>query len=132
MKKKKTNNLKVDSTCKTNIFSVITGMLSGFINGVFGGGGGMIVVPMLVYLLKREQKTAHATAILIILPLSIISGIFYAVFGNFDYHAGIPTGIGVLIGGLLGALLLSKLKSKWISVAFSVVMLAAGMKMLLW
>lgn len=116
---------------KQTLFSVVTGATAGLINGLFGGGGGMIVVPMLVALLKKEPKTAHATAILIILPLSIASGLFYVAFGNLQLNVGIPVAIGVVAGGAIGALLLSKLSSKWIVVIFSVVMAAAGVKMLL-
>ena len=90
----------------------------------------MIVVPILIWLMKYEEKIAHATAILLILPLTIVSGIFYAVFGNFDIKAGIPTGVGVVLGGVIGALLLSKLKSKTLGIIFSVIMLVAGVKML--
>ncbi len=109
---------------------VITGILAGVANGLFGGGGGMIVVPMLVYVLKTQPKRAHATAIFLILPLCITSGIFYAVFGAFKLSMGLPTLIGVVLGGIVGALLLSKLSSKWIMVIFAVVMAVAGGKML--
>ena len=115
---------------KKVIFAILTGAIAGLINGIFGGGGGMIVVPMLVLLLGCEPKKAHATAILIILPLSVVSGLFYAAFGNLDLSVAIPVGIGVICGGVLGALLLSKLSSKWIIIIFSVVMAAAGIKML--
>ena len=112
------------------LYSVLTGASAGLINGVFGGGGGMIVVPMLVYLLKKEPRVAHATAILLILPMSIVSGLLYASFGSFRWQTGLPVGIGVVIGGALGAVLLGKLSSKWIIVVFSLVMAAAGVKML--
>ncbi len=114
---------------KTTV-SVIAGGVTGLVNGVFGGGGGMILVPVLSLLLSYHSKTAHATAILIILPLSIVSGLFYAGFGNLRLDVMIPVGIGVVVGGLLGALLLSKLSSKWIVTIFSLVMMAAGIKML--
>ena len=123
MKTKKSNENK-------NLYAILTGALAGVINGLFGGGGGMVVVPMLVMLLKNEPKKAHATAILIILPLSIVSGLFYAAFGSVDLSVGIPVAIGVIAGGVLGALLLSKLSSKWLVVIFSIVMAAAGIKML--
>ncbi len=114
-----------------NIYAILTGSLAGLINGLFGGGGGMIVVPMLIMLLKNNPKNAHATAILIILPLSIVSGLFYAAFGSLDLAVGIPTTIGVICGGIIGALLLSKLSSKWLIIIFSVIMAVAGVKMLL-
>lgn len=114
---------------KRNLFAILAGTISGLINGVFGGGGGMIVVPMLIYLLGREQKKAHATAILIILPLSIVSGLFYAMFGSFKFNVGIPAGIGVIVGGIIGALVLKKLSSKWVNIIFSLVMLGTGIKL---
>ena len=112
------------------LFEVITGISAGLINGMFGGGGGMVVVPMLVDLLKKEPRIAHATAIMIILPMSVISGLFYASFGSFELKIGIPVSVGVVVGGIVGALLLGKLSSKWIIAAFSAVMAAAGVKML--
>ena len=115
---------------KMNLFAIITGLIAGLVNGVFGGGGGMIVVPMLTNLLKCKQKLAHATAILIILPLSIVSGLFYAAFGDFNLRVGLPRGLGVIVGGIVGALLLKKLSSKIVVVLFSVLMAAAGVKML--
>lgn len=128
---KENSAIKTKNNKKPKFFYyILTGVLAGFINGLFGGGGGMIVVPMLVLLLKKYPKIAHATAILIILPLSLVSGIFYAIFGSFDLAQGVPTSVGVIIGGVLGALLLSKLSSKWITIIFSVAMAVAGVKML--
>ena len=115
----------------STLISIITGSMSGFVNGIFGGGGGMIVVPMLTKLLKYKSKNSHATAILIILPLSIVSGLLYLNFGNFSLDVGIPVTIGIIVGGVMGAILLSKLSSKWVIIMFSIVMAVAGGKMLL-
>ncbi len=122
-------NLTKDSV-KDKIFSCITGVVAGGVNGLFGGGGGMIVVPMLIYFLKYSQKSAHATAILIILPLSIVSSIFYLAFGSIDLAVTIPTAVGVTVGGIIGALILSKSKPVFLAMVFSLVMAAAGVKML--
>lgn len=115
---------------KEKIFAVITGVFAGVVNGLFGGGGGMIIVPLLIKLLKFEERYAHATAILLILPLSLISGLIYASFGSTTFSVLIPAGLGVVGGGVLGALFLKKLSSKWITGIFSVVMLVAGVKMI--
>lgn len=126
---KKNVNEKIGvRTPKKFFLSIITGVISGFVNGMFGGGGGMIVVPMLENCLDYKSKNAHATAILIILPLSILSGILYANFGNFNLQIGIPVAIGVLVGGVIGAFALKKLSSKWIVLIFSLVMATAGAK----
>lgn len=120
-----------DNAKKRIMYSLVIGGVAGFINGLFGGGGGMIVVPLLTWLLKKESKVAHATAILIILPLSITSGLFYAAFGNLDLKVLIPAGLGVVGGGVLGAFLLKKLSSKWVVIIFAIAMAAAGVKMLI-
>ena len=85
---------------------------------------------MLTKLLKFKSKNSHATAILIILPLSLISGVLYLSFGNFSLDVGVPVIIGIITGGILGAILLSKLSSKWVMIIFSIVMAVAGGKML--
>ena len=109
---------------------ICAGIVTGLVNGLFGGGGGMLVVPMLTFLSKMPVKNAHATAILIILPVSALSGILYAAFGNFSLSSGLPVSSGVLAGGIAGAFLLKKLSAKWVSAVFALVMLAAGLKML--
>lgn len=131
LERKFNEDLNNNDDKKENLFAVLTGSFAGVINGLFGGGGGMIVVPMLTGLLKRESKQAHATALMIILPLSLVSGLFYAAFGNLQISVALPVTIGVVIGGVIGAFLLSKLSSKWIIIIFAVMMSSAGIKMLL-
>ncbi len=123
MKKEKNEN-------KNKKFALLIGAVAGVVNGIFGGGGGMLVVPMLVMLLNCPPKKAHATALIIILPLSLVSGIIYAIFGNLNVNIATPVSIGVVLGGVLGAFLLSKLSSKWVIIIFSLTMAIAGAKML--
>lgn len=130
MKDKKKENSPTKTVGKYKLYAILTGAIAGLINGLFGGGGGMVVVPMLISLLGFVPKKAHATAILIILPLSIISGILYISFGNLEWSVGLPVAIGVTAGGVVGAFLLSKLSSKWVIIIFALVMAFAGGKML--
>ena len=115
---------------KEKLYMALTGAMTGLANGFFGGGGGMLVVPMLVFFLKMPPKKAHATAILIILPLTVVSGIIYSVYGNFDLAVGLPAGLGVVAGGVAGALLLKRIRNKWLSRIFAVIILIAGVKLL--
>lgn len=116
---------------KTNLLLVIFGLAVGFLNGFFGGGGGMIIVPLLIYIIKIPVKKAHATALLIILPISIVSAIFYFSFGHADISLMLKSGGGVVAGGIAGAFLLSKMSNNIIKLIFSAVMLAAGIKMMI-
>ncbi len=120
------SNKSTSLMVKEKFLTVIFGTIIGFINGIFGGGGGMVVVPVLHYLLKKPLKVSHATAILIILPISLASAIVYLINGYFNFSTFLPTGIGVIIGGILGAVLLSKFKNDWLAYLFSGVMLIAG------
>ena len=115
---------------KRIVRSLTTGAVAGFLNGLFGGGGGMVVVPMLIGLLGYPPKKAHATAIPVILPLSVVSGLLYAVFGNVSTEILLPVSAGVFVGGLLGAFLLKKIPTKSVVLIFSIAMLIAGVRML--
>ncbi|MBQ9513960.1 MAG: TSUP family transporter [Clostridia bacterium] len=114
---------------KEKKIAVLCGVISGFINGLFGGGGGMIVVPTLTQIFKEKQNVAHATSVLIILPFSLISAILYVVFRQVDYSL-YPVSIGVIAGGIIGAFLLKKLPEKIVFFSFVALMGTAGVKLL--
>lgn len=63
---------------------LLTGALAGFVNGFFGAGGGMLVVPLLIVLVGLADKQAFSSAISIILPLTIVSLVIYAKNGALD------------------------------------------------
>lgn len=110
--------------------AILCGIVIGFINGFFGGGGGMICVPVLEQVLKIETKKAHATTIAIILPLSLVSSIIYAVSNNIDYLELLYVTLGVCAGGILGAFLLKKLNSKIVRIIFVAIMMFAGIMLI--
>ena len=112
------------------VLLIALGLLVGFVNGFLGAGGGMLLVPCIIPVLKMETKVAHATAILIILPISLVSGVIYALKGSFNFDIFLPCLIGTVVGGVLGTFILSKLKSDIITAIFSVVMIAAGVIMI--
>ena len=106
------------------------GALSGFINGFLGGGGGVLVVSLLLTVLMLPQKNAQATALLVILPLTVVSAVVYLFKGVIEWEPTLWTTLGVVAGGVVGALLLSKLKSDVIKIIFAVVLILGGIKML--
>ena len=109
----------------------VIGLFIGFINGFFGGGGGMLLVPSLKFVGGVDQKKSQATAISIILPLSLISGLVYTFKGVYDLGIGLSVGGGVIAGGVLGACLLKKISNKALAVIFYLLMLAAGIRMVI-
>ena len=118
---------------KQKVLLALVGAVCGFLNGFFGGGGGMIVVPMLSLILKLEQKKSHATALAVILPVTAVSVIAYFIRGSVEVNALtlLIFSVSVTVGGFLGALLLKKASNGFLSKAFSVLMLVAGVKMII-
>lgn len=110
-------------------FMVLGSLFTGLLSGFFGGGGGMLCVPLL-NMLGFEQKQSHATALVVILPLCIISSFIYVRNGYFDGNAVLCAVIGVTVGGVMGALLMNKLNGFTVGLIFSLIMIGAGIKLL--
>ena len=104
---------------------MLCGSVVGAANSIFGGGGGMIAVPTFQKM-GLDEKRAHATAILLILPVSLLSFLLYAVKGMYDFSVLIPTALGVTAGGTIGAKLLGKLPIKTVNLVFTVLQFFAG------
>ncbi len=104
-------------------------LLTGIINSAVGSGGGMISVPAM----KKAglaQKNAQATTLAVILPLTVVSALIYALNGCYspaDAFNYIPFG---LLGSVMGVRLTEKLKNKMLKRIFAVFMLWAGARML--
>lgn len=113
------------------MYKILTGLVSGFLNGLLGSGGGTIVVPALEFIHKIEEHKAHATAILIILPLSIISTAIYFNSGNIIISSSLKVVGGSILGSLLGAKLLNKLSSKNLRKFFGIVLILAAIRLVL-
>lgn len=107
------------------------GLFIGFVNGFFGSGGGMLCVPLMEKALKEETKRAHATAILVILPISIASAVMYLINGYWDTTVTLTASLGVVLGGVGGALLLKVLPPKVIGLIFALMMIGVGLKLAL-
>ncbi len=109
---------------------IVIGLVVGGLNGVFGAGGGSLFVPLAEKYLKMEEKTAHATAIPIILVLSAVSSFFYIRRGFFDLNIWIYVSVGGLLGGFVGARLLGKIPKRWLKIGFGGVICVTAVKMI--
>lgn len=80
------------------LIKAIIGLFAGTVTGLFGSGGGMILVPAFTFLLKLEEKEARATSILCILPMVCASSVFYFNSSYIELDTGILCAIGGVIG----------------------------------
>lgn len=112
-----------------NIKNSVIGLFTGFINGVFGSGGGTLLVPILNNVLKVEEHKSHSTALAVIIFLSTTSSVIYISKGTFDINLTVQAAIGSIIGGIIGAKLLNKVNGKFLRIGFGVVMIIAACRM---
>lgn len=105
------------------------GSVTGLLNGLFGSGGGVAAVLLLRKIFGLETKQAHASALMVIFPLSLISLMIYGFRGEIPFSVAFWTGIGGVLGGIAGAKLLKKISSVWVSRLFGIMMIAAAVRM---
>jgi uncharacterized protein len=110
---------------------VIIGACIGFIGGLLGIGGGVFVVPLLIYLLKTPTKIAAASSTFIVCFSSLTGFLGYASMGRIDWSFVLPAAAASLAGGQAGArIMTSHLKGKSIRVIFSALLFLLCIKLL--
>ena len=108
----------------------LAGGLAGLVNGFFGGGGGMILVPMLHLWCGLDEKEACATSVAVVAPMCALSAILYFAGGSAWPPQTLWYCAGGLAGGFFGGLLLGKLPTVWLMRGFSGLMIVAGIRLL--
>lgn len=112
-----------------NIKNSLIGIFTGFINGIFGSGGGTLLVPILNNIVKIEEHKSHATALSIIIFLTSASSVIYISKGTYDISLTLKVALGSVIGGIIGAKLLSKVTGKFLRISFGAIMILASIRM---
>lgn len=128
---KKEGASRKDGKGVRQIWPGISGALAGLVNGLFGGGGGMILVPLLAGPCRLSQREAFANSVLIILPLCALSSAIYFFRGSLDFALALPYLVGGLVGGFLGGKLFKGLNMDWLRRIFALFILYGGVKSLL-
>lgn len=110
---------------------IALGLLAGVMSGLFGIGGGAVMVPLLVLWLYLPQHRAHATSLAAII-LTAASGMArFAGDDAVDYAAGAGIAVGAIAGAYVGAALMHRLSAKHLRQAFAVLMIVVSIQMLI-
>jgi uncharacterized membrane protein YfcA len=107
------------------------GLLAGLLSGLFGVGGGIVMVPLMVARLGLDHRRASATSLLAIVPIATASAAGYAVTGNVDPVAGLLLLIGGVAGGQMGARLLPRTPIPTLQLWFGVLSIATALRLVL-
>ena len=109
----------------------LAGGLAGLTNGLFGGGGGSVFVPLLTGYCKLDQRRAFATSVAVILPLCLLSVGIYFFRGGLDVMAALPYLIGGTVGGWAGGKWFRGMKMTWLKRVFGLLLIYGGVRSLL-
>ncbi len=110
---------------------LLAGAIAGATNGLFGAGGGLFLVPLLIGVIKMEEKRAFATSVAIILPLSVVSYVLFCLKGNSVWGDAWPYLIGGVLGGLVSSKLFTRIPTVWLHRLFGILIMYGGIKAVL-
>ena len=109
----------------------IIGLIAGFISGLFSAGGGMIIVPSLMYIFKLDSVKSRATSIVIVLLMVLTSSFFYYKNNYIDLKISLLCAFGGLIGGYIGSKILKKFSDKFLRLLFIFFLIYVSIKMII-
>lgn len=115
---------------RTWVRFAISGAAAGLINGFFGAGGGMVLIPLLIGFSKVEDKRAFSSAIAIILPICLVTITIYWTQEIFPIHESLPYLLGGSLGGLLGGILFKKVSVGFLHRLFGALILWGGCRLI--
>ncbi len=119
-------------TARPNVFVLLAiGLVGGILSGMFGVGGGIVLVPLLIAFARLDQRSAAATSLLAILPSAIAGSITYLAHGEVDLLAAGVIAVGAIGGSLIGTRLLKRLPLSWLRWGFIGLLVLVAVRMLL-
>ncbi len=110
----------------------IAGAAGGLVNGAFGGGGGMVLLPLLTKWSSLKPRSAFATCVAIILPMCCVSTAVYLFQVRPDLWQVLPYLAGGVAGGIVSGLTFEKVPVRVLKLLFGGFLLYAGVRYLLW
>ncbi len=108
---------------------VLVGLAAGLLSGIFGVGGGILIVPGLVFFAKMDQRRAHGTSLAAVLPISVSSLITYWAHGHVDWPVALYLAIGAVAGAFLGTKLLKTVKHEILSMGFAALLIVSAVRL---
>lgn len=116
----------------TILILVAIGILAGILSGFVGVGGGVIIVPALVYFLGMNQHAAQGTSLFVLLlPVGILAVLNYWKSGNINWKFGLIIAITFVVGGYIGSKLSLRMSPAYVKLTFGFLMAYVSFKMIM-
>jgi uncharacterized protein len=110
---------------------IAIGTAAGLFSGLFGVGGGTVIVPLLVLWLGYDERTATATSLAAIVFIAGFAAATQGLYGNVHFLDGVLVGVPAIAGVLLGTWLQQRLRGRSISLLFAAVLVASAVELVL-
>ncbi len=105
---------------------VLIGLVAGVFSALFGVGGGIVIVPLLMLVVALGPREATATSLGAIVITALAGVVLYALRGKVDVGYAVLLGVPAMIGALIGTFVQQRVSSRGLAVAFSVLLAAVG------
>lgn len=113
------------------ILCIVLGLFAGALSGLMGIGGGIILIPALVYLFGLTQHQAQGTTLaLMVPPIGLLAAWTYYRQGHVNMTIAVFVCLGFFVGGLFGAKLAAGLSNELLQKAFGILLLVTGLRMI--
>jgi uncharacterized protein len=109
---------------------VAIGLVAGLFSALFGVGGGIVVVPLLLVLERFRERRAMATSLVAIVFIALVGSISYAAHGEVKPGAAALVGLPGAVGAVAGARLQQRIASRWLSLGFAALLVGVAVKLL--
>ena len=121
--------VQVTETRSRLAIALAVGLGAGLLSGLFGVGGGILIVPAFVLLLKFDQRLANGTSLGAVLPISAAGLITYWTHGNVDWYMALWLAIGALAGAVVGTKWIHILPKKVLGYLFAIMLLITAIRL---
>ncbi len=108
---------------------LLIGLVAGILGGGFGVGGGIVIVPLLVFV-GVDRHRAHATSLAGIILIALFGAASFGFSGEILLDVGLTIGIGGVVGSVIGATAMNRMSPRTLTVVFGIVLLVAGLRMI--
>ena len=115
---------------KKSIAYFIAGSCAGAVTGLFGAGGGMLLVPLLALLVKLEDRQVFCVSVSVILPICVVSLIAAGLSNPIPWQQAWPYLLGGSLGGIAAGLWGQKIPAKWLHRLLGIMILWGGIRYL--
>ena len=116
--------------CKSRLRLVLAGLGAGAVNGLFGAGGGMVLIPLLTLCTDMEERDIFPASVSIILPVCLVSICFSLQGNTLVFRSILPYLLGSVVGGIIAGFLGKKIPTKWLHKLLGLLIIWGGIRYL--